>query len=421
MKVLMLLGEVPVKYGGINAGGAAKVAWYVSKQLVNNGVEVFLYPLHDYSAEVIEGVEIIGRNKPLVIIKNWPVVSCVKQYVKSLKEYGFPQKYALRFGLSNCIQEKYIQKVIRRIKPDIIHIHGISADRLFAIKMALRKKQIPLIVTLHGLIGFSPDTIATTVPPMIEKRKKYEGKLLKKIIEDHPISVITSVSSRITKKVVEAYGIPKNRIATVLNGVSEEFSHPTSIDKAFLRDKLELPQGKKILLTVGTLSKRKNQILVLKSLSELPENIKKRITYVLVGDGPERKMLEDFAQKNGLKNMVIFKGKVFGQDLVDTYWASDYFILTSTSEALPLVFLEAMAAGLPVLTIESLEGVDDIFTGEAFILSKDYKPKSIALAIKEMLNKEWFREAIVEHVKSFSWDEIGKRYLEIYEDILWRT
>ena len=418
MKVLMLFGAVPVKYGGINAGGATKVAWYVSQKLANNGVEVFLYPLHDYSAEVLEGVKIIGRNKPLVIMKNWPVVSCVKKYVKSLKEYGFPQKHALRFGLSNCIQEKYIQKVIRRIKPDIIHIHGISADRLFAIKMALRERQIPLIVTLHGLIGFSPDTIATTVPPVIEKRRKYEGELVKKIIEDHPNSVITSVSSRITKQAVEAYGIPKNRTATVLNGVSEEFSHPTSIDKASLRVKLQLPRDKKILLTIGTLSKRKNQILVLKSLSKLPESIKKQIAYILVGDGPERKTLENFVQKNGLKNMVIFKGKVFGQDLVDTYWASDYFILTSTSEALPLVFLEAMAAGLPILTIESLEGVDDIFTERAFILSKDYELRSIALAIKEMLNKEWFREAIVEHAKSFSWDGIARHYLEIYEGIL---
>lgn len=415
MKILMFFGEVPIKYGGKKAGGAARVAWYLSRELAKYH-DVYLYPLHDFSkTSNLENINIINRNKKKIIFTNIPNIKIFKKYYDYFKKYGFNKSLSLRFALSNIILENYIQKYIKKIDPDIIHIHEISAERLFALNLALKNK-IPLILTSHGIKSDVHEYKDVSIPEKLYYRKLFENDIFNNVISKKN-NYITAVSSDIKEKIVNYYNIPENKIRVILNGISNDFIKTNETNKYELRKKHNIPLEKKVFLTVGTLSKRKNQILVLKSLLEINDDIRSNLLYILVGEGNEKDNLKNFVKKNNLEKNVLFVGNKFSDELIEYYWLSDYFILTSLSEAMPLVFFEALASGLPIITIKTLEGVSDIYNENCFVLSEDYNTKSIKKAILKSLANKWDSSYITNYSKNFTWDAIARKYQNLYNEL----
>ncbi|MDK2886938.1 MAG: teichuronic acid biosynthesis glycosyltransferase TuaC [Thermosipho sp. (in: thermotogales)] len=412
MKIFMFFGEIPIEYGGKKAGGAAKVAWEISKELSKNH-EVYLYPLHDYSEKKVLNVNVINRNRKKIVFSNLPKVTKVKEYYKFFKKMGFETKYAIRFALSNSVLEKYIIKYVEKIKPDIIHIHEISAERMFIINLSI-KLNIPTVLTSHGVKSDLYEFENISIPKSLEDRKKFENYVYNYIISNEN-NYITAVSSKIREKIIRYYNIQENKIKTIFNGINEKFINDNN-DKELLRKKYNIPIDKKILLTVGTLSKRKNQILVLKALKKMPETISKNILYILIGEGEEKENLVEFVNKNNLNEKVLFLGNKFSQELIDYYHLSDYFILTSLSEAMPLVYLEALASGLPIITIKGIEGVSDLYDEKCFELAEDYN--NIIEAIIKAFSKDWDKEYIINYSKKFLWNNITKEYEKLYMEMI---
>lgn len=87
-------------------------------------------------------------------------------------------------------------------------------------------------------------------------------------------------------------------------------------------------------------------------LRVIPSVVKchKRVSFVLVGSGGEDQAMKKYCKEEKLEDYVIFKGYIKNEDIVNLYLYSDIFILPSYSEGFPLVILEAMAAGLPIIS-----------------------------------------------------------------------
>lgn len=131
------------------------------------------------------------------------------------------------------------------------------------------------------------------------------------------------------------------------------------------------------IINVGRMHKVKRITLLLEVLKLLPENI----NLILVGDGKERKRIEQRVKELNLENRVRFTGFLSPEEVNEEYLKSDLFVMTSKSEGLPMVLLEAMNFGLPCIAFRTTSGIPDIIKNNynGYIIDDD--------DIKEMANK----------------------------------
>lgn len=118
---------------------------------------------------------------------------------------------------------------------------------------------------------------------------------------------------------------------------------PLGIDIANYEPRPVGDNGTICLITVGRLSPEKGQFLLLQAIAKLAGPVR----LVIVGDGPDRAELEAEVKSLGLSERVVFEGRVSGERLMALYAQADAFVLTSLSEGIPMVLMEAMAMTIP--------------------------------------------------------------------------
>jgi glycosyltransferase involved in cell wall biosynthesis len=170
------------------------------------------------------------------------------------------------------------------------------------------------------------------------------------------------------------------------------------------------------LVSVSRLVHQKGLDTIIRALPLLPDNVR----YLVVGDGPDRNMLEHLAKELGVTNRVTFVGKVDRTETSKYRKISDIFVLPSRSEGQGISFLSTMAAGLPIITTQE-GGIEDFLfdakrnpgketTGWAVDVER---PDQIAEAVKDILaNPEQAKKVVANARKmvaeKYDWDTIAK-------------
>ena len=236
------------------------------------------------------------------------------------------------FSFKNLRLSLLIKKILKREKFDAILLHTTLAA--FWTRFALfGMKNRPVVVnTVHGYL-FSEHSSSL-------KRKLYlmAERLVRKKT-DH-IAVMNEDDLVIAKENKLCLNEP-----FLINGMGASLS--------FLENPIRHQfDGTLRLVYVGEISKRKNQIFLLKSLSKLDG-----ATLTLVGDGDEREALEKFARDNGLSNRLKITG--FTKNVREHLEGADIYVSSSTIEGLPFNILEAMSAKMPIVASD-IKGQRDL-------------------------------------------------------------
>ena len=176
--------------------------------------------------------------------------------------------------------------------------------------------------------------------------------------------------------VKERYGIQESHISIIPNGVAPEL-----ISECRFRARPK--DGPMHLLFVGRLSPQKNLTCLLAAMSQLSARVELKI----VGDGEDRSKLEKLRAEFGLNNVVLV-GAQRGKDLIACYQWADAFVLPSTKEGMPLVILEAMAAGLPIIATD-VPGIRDTVGCNGMLVNPN--PTALAVAIDRVATDEALR------------------------------
>jgi glycosyltransferase involved in cell wall biosynthesis len=177
--------------------------------------------------------------------------------------------------------------------------------------------------------------------------KRWAHRLLYRLCAPWVSGVIT-VSEDVRKAVLEYLGHADGKVSLIINSVDvSRYGHP--VDRTMLRQGLGIPAGAQVMAMVATLKTQKGHRFLLDAMpavvSQFPD-----LHLLFIGDGELRQKLEEQTRALNLEDHVHFLG--LRDDVPDLLGASDFFILSSLWEGLPMALIEAMASGLPVIATE---------------------------------------------------------------------
>jgi phosphatidylinositol alpha-1,6-mannosyltransferase len=227
-------------------------------------------------------------------------------------------------------------------------------------------------------------------------------------------------NSRNTARELELLGVPREKVHVVYPGVDvERFALPGS--GTAVRERYA-PGGETLLVTVGRLQRRKGHDLTIEALasvkSELPH-----LRYLVVGDGQERARLEALVDRCGMRDRVSFTGAVRADELPAYYAAADIFVHPNRVdegdvEGFGIVFLEAAAAGLPVIGGNSGGAPEAIEGGVTGLLVSGTDVTELAKAIRTLAESAALRRKMGEAGRArvsqqFTWDRAAAEVMAI--------
>ncbi len=223
-----------------------------------------------------------------------------------------------------------LQSFIRQNNIEIIHTHEYKSD-IFGL-LAAKREGIPIVTTAHGwFINNFRDRVYKGVDrfllrffdAVIAVSQKMYGEMLKDGVARQKLWLIPN--------------------AVVLENYSPQRSHPT------LREELNLASDTFLIGNIGRLSPEKGQKDFIEAISHIASRYPKAY-FILVGDGPDRTFLYEYTKKFRLTNRVFFTGH--RTDMANVYKSLDLVVLSSKTEGLPNIVLEAMAAMKPVIATD---------------------------------------------------------------------
>jgi glycosyltransferase involved in cell wall biosynthesis len=175
-----------------------------------------------------------------------------------------------------------------------------------------------------------------------------------------------------------------------------------------------LPEDKIILATLGRLVARKNNTELIEVMKNLCRDFDCHL--LIVGDGPERSMLEKKIKQLGLKDKITLTGRV-GEEKFQIMSAADIYVSTAIHEGFGLVFLEAMESGLPVVCYNNGGQVDFLMDGTTGFLIEFGDTARLCNRLIELVRSKEMRNQMSRHnqdyIKGFYTSRCAEKYLEI--------
>lgn len=175
------------------------------------------------------------------------------------------------------------------------------------------------------------------------------------------------------------------------------------------------------ILTVGRLIPRKDVQLLIRALPQLIQNATRDFEVEIVGDGPCHSSLVKLAEELGVIHKIRFAGSVSYSELPQKYQNADIFALCSLAEGMPLVVLEAMGSGLPIVA-SRVQGVEDLVkvgtNGCLFTAGDvDALAKFLVLLVNDEERRRKMGNASVIRAQRYDWKNIAQSYLDVYESV----
>ena len=375
MKVLVLTHEYPPI-----GGGGGRCALDIAQEMARNGHEIKVLTAHLDPHPLVEtdpfGVEIIR--------------------IKSMRTEAFRADMRAMLGFV-VMSVVHGLKLIRKWKPDIIHVHmavpaGASAYLLSVLTGT------PYVITsqLGDVPGATPQKTAgwfkwiKPFTPPIWKRAK----------------AVTTVSQWVKDLAQQSYPVP---IEVIPNGVPYDELDP---------GKITVNEPPRIIFA-GRFMPQKNLLQLVNVLGRLKDL---DWTLTLAGDGPLRGEIEAALQENGIMERTTMTGWVKPENVLDWNRRSDILFMPSLSEGFPLVGVQACAMGLAMVMSDAGGNVDLVDPGVNGYISTPNDTEGFVNALRGLLSDREmllsYRIGSRQHAKQFDIKVIAKRFEKIFEEIL---
>jgi glycosyltransferase involved in cell wall biosynthesis len=264
---------------------------------------------------------------------------------------------------------KAVEKHIKEIQPDIIHIqnHFVIGRE---VALAAKKFNICTIGTNH----FMPDNLVhyLHLPDFGEKKlNEFSWHEFSQVYKR--LDAVTTVT-KTAANLIEKLGLEKD-VIPISCGIDLEKFNPRN-DGTYLKERYGIPESRSVILYVGRLDREKRIELIMHALPQIIGSVDAHLA--LAGTGKLRAEFEHVAEEMGIRGRVTFTGFVPDQDLPNLYRMADLFVIAGIAELQSIVTMEAMASGLPVIAVNAVALPELVHDGENGYLFPDGDSQTLA-------------------------------------------
>jgi phosphatidylinositol alpha-1,6-mannosyltransferase len=311
-------------------GGSGRWLWELYRRLKDVSVQVVAG--NETGAEAFDRIAPFPVSRVDLDLPNW-----------GLAHPGGAPYYARRL--------LEVMRIVRRIRPSVIHCGKCLPEGLLAYAVKFLSG-IPFLTYAHG----EELTLAETSREL--------AFLTRRVLGAASSVIANSVHTR--QLLIERWAVPSVKIVVMHPGVDTTTFLPATAD-AQVKSALGWA-GRRVILTVGALQKRKGQDMMIRALPMIRASVPE-VLYAMMGQGLEREYLERVAAEHQVTEVVQFRGAPDDRQLLMCYQQCDLFALPNRQvgwdiEGFGIVSIEAQACGKPVIvgasggapeTVESLE------------------------------------------------------------------
>jgi glycosyltransferase involved in cell wall biosynthesis len=279
-----------------------------------------------------------------------------------------------------------------RPRPDMLHIHAGVALTPEVVRLAARLGGVPYVAHVHLMVRPSSRAGSALLP--LYQRTLYAGFL-------RGAARVVCLTGTMRDEVIARFRVDPARVTVVPNGVDVQLFRPGSAQRHAYRE----------LLFVGRLTAQKNVMMTVEAMRLLPADVILRI----VGTGELRAELAGRIAELGLTN-VHLEGQLSPAELALRYRRADLVLMPSTHEGFPLVLLEAMASGAPVVCSALPELVEA--GGDAVVAVDRPTADSLATTVRQLLadspRRARLAAAARRRAAGFGWPAVASAVDDVY-------
>ena len=330
-----------------------------------------------------------------------PLILCPEDSELSLRLAG-DQLSVFNFQSAGILQLNLagqIVRIVRQQKIDLVHTHDSHAHSAAIMSASFFGMKKPVVV--HRRVDFPVSSNPFS-------HWKYNHPSVKNIIcVSQKISEVTAPAIRNREKLSVVYsGIDLSRYAHVPN-------------QNVIRKELSIPDDVKLIGNLSALADHKDYPVFLRT-AELLLKEGHRMRFIIAGEGPEEDNLRNKIQERRLEKNVIMLG--FRNDIKEVMQSLDVFLMTSKTEGLGTILIEAFAAGVPVVATDA-GGIPELVKNEETgLLCKVGDTKALAAAVVRLCSNPELRQKITSGARNFAGKfsriQTAAEILRIYRSIL---
>lgn len=371
-----------ITHGRVNPdgeNGITRTVYNLNKYLNMNGIVSTIYSFNDNQAEIED-----FKRDEFTIIKLFP------------RAKFFTNKKFSNFILSD------------EFDFDIVHFHLMWMIDKNTILPALKKKNIPYIMTVHG--AYAPNLIDTMKKNI--SMKTLEGKYLAGAKGLHALCFEE-------KAYLKNLSL-KSPIFVIPNGISQ-----SEIEKIQISKNFENPFDNNYinLIWVGRIREDKNVLGIVGALLYMDEELKNKVKIHIIGNGIESyiEKVKNMVAANNLGEYVIFHGPKYKEEKYQYIVNADIYIQPSFSEGISFSILDAMACEKPMIL--SRQTNMTYYYNKNFYLMVEPYPEDIAAAIKQLTLELGLKNTLAVNAKkliktTFNWDYLIEQYIDMYKKVI---
>lgn len=299
-----------------------------------------------------------------------------------------------------------LRRLIERSRFDVVHSHNFSTWLYTALAVRSLRRRVLHVHTEHSNVEY-------------RARRYWLERLLGRMTT---YTVAVSVAVRDT--MIRDIGIPVERVRMIYNGIDIGRFAPDLARRQAVRHKLDVDADCVLIGIVARLAAVKDHATLLQAFARLRQSTTRRVQLLLIGEGPERAVLEREIAVHQLGADVRLVGEQ--HDTPDWLRALDIYVLSSISEGMNLTLLEAMSTALPVVATDVGGNPEIVRAGETGLLVPPRDAAAMAAALLRLVESDELRRRMgaagrrcVE--QRFSQESMLRDYLALYHGPMVRS